>query len=161
MGRHELPPHNQGKVEPMASGRKQTQNPESIAAPLKGYYSNAVKVTAGPLLFISGQVSVGPDGQIVGAGDLRAQAEQVLENIGAILAANNVDFSDVVKVLVYVTDIRAFDELTESLSSYSRKSWMEPCGSHRGRNSSTRGEPTFDGFAQSAWTLPHRRNARL
>jgi reactive intermediate/imine deaminase len=97
----------------MANSRKQAQNPASVAAPLKGYYSNAVKVAAGPLLFISGQVSVAADGTIVGAGDLRAQAEQVLANIGAILAANDAGFDDVVKVLVYVTDIRAFDEITD------------------------------------------------
>ena len=70
-------------------------------------------VITGNLAFIAGQVAVAPDGAVVGPGDLRAQAEQVLRNIGVILAANGADFDDVVKVLVYVTDIRAFDEITD------------------------------------------------
>ena len=102
----------------MSNPRKQAQNPETVAAPLKGYYSNAVKVSAGPLLFISGQVAVDRQGELVGAGDMRAQAVQVLENIGAILAANEANFDDVVKVLVYVTDIRAFDEITDIRLKY-------------------------------------------
>ncbi len=102
----------------MANPRKQAQNPQSVAAPLKGYYSNAVKVSAGPLLFISGQVAVDPEGHTVGVGDLRAQAVQVLENIGAILAANDAKFDDVVKVLVYVTDIRAFDDIADIRLKY-------------------------------------------
>ena len=102
----------------MANPRKQAQNPDGVAPPLKSYYSNAVRVEAGPLLFIAGQVAVAPDGTIVGPGDLRAQAEQVLQNIGVILAANGADFDDVVKVLVYVTDIRAFDEITDIRLKY-------------------------------------------
>jgi len=42
----------------MANPRKIAQNPPAVAAPLKGYYSNAVKALAGPLLFIAGQVAI-------------------------------------------------------------------------------------------------------
>ena len=53
---------------------------------MKKYYSNAVRSDAGPLLWISGQVALDKNGKLVGEGDLRAQAVQVLENIQAILA---------------------------------------------------------------------------
>lgn len=43
----------------------------------------------------------------MGAGDLCAQATQVLENIRAILRANGAEMEDVVSVTVYVTDISA------------------------------------------------------
>jgi reactive intermediate/imine deaminase len=93
--------------------RKRISNPKQVAAPLKGHYSNAVRVSAGPLLFISGQVAIDKVGKVVGKGDLRAQAEQVLENIRLILKANRADMRDVVQVIVYVTDIRAFHDISD------------------------------------------------
>ena len=69
----------------MDDGRERAINPKEVAPPLKGHYSNSVKVTAGPLLFIAGQ-SIEAQCRCGGAGDLRAQATQVLENIRAIYA---------------------------------------------------------------------------
>jgi reactive intermediate/imine deaminase len=97
----------------MAEGRKRAVNPKEVAPPLKSHYSNSVRVTAGPLLFIAGQISIDAQGRLVGAGDLRAQATQVLENIRAILRANGADMEDVVNVTVYVTDIGAFHDIAD------------------------------------------------
>jgi reactive intermediate/imine deaminase len=93
--------------------RKRAINPTEVAPPLKGHYSNSVRVTAGPLLFIAGQISIDAQGRLVGQGDLRAQAVQVLENIRAILRANGADMEDVLNVTVYVTDIRAFHDISD------------------------------------------------
>jgi len=97
----------------MTSARKTAVNPEGVPKPLKPHYSNAVRVTAGPLLFIAGQVALDAEGRIVGKGDLRAQAVQVLENIRIILRAHAAEMADVVSVTVYVTDIRAFNEIAD------------------------------------------------
>jgi 2-iminobutanoate/2-iminopropanoate deaminase len=97
----------------MAEPRKRAVNPPEVAPPLKGHYSNSVRVEAGPLLFIAGQIALDKEGRLVGKGDLRAQAVQVLENIRAILRANGADMADVLKVTVYVTDIRAFHEIAD------------------------------------------------
>ena len=97
----------------MVEGRKRAINPAEVAPPLKGHYSNSVRVTAGPLLFIAGQIATDANGKLVGVGDLRAQAVQVLENIRAILRANGADMEDVVNVTVYVTDIRAFHDIAD------------------------------------------------
>jgi reactive intermediate/imine deaminase len=102
----------------MTNQRKIVSNPPTVAAPLKGYYSNAVRAQAGPLLFIAGQVAIDRQGKVVGKGDLRAQAVQALENIKAILAAHDATMDDVVKVTVYVTDMRAYDELTDIRLKY-------------------------------------------
>jgi reactive intermediate/imine deaminase len=102
----------------MAEARKRAINPKEVAPPLKGHYSNAVRVTAGPLLFIAGQISIDAQGRLVGAGDLRAQATQVLENIRAILRATGADMQDVVSVTVYVTDIRAFHDIADIRLKY-------------------------------------------
>ncbi len=100
------------------TNRKTAWNPPQVAAPLKGYYSNCVKVSGGPLLFIAGQVGLDRQGHLVGKGDMKAQATQALENIRAILEANGATMEDVVKVTLYVTGIRAYDELTEIRMKY-------------------------------------------
>ena len=102
----------------MTNRRKTALNPAGVAPPLKGYYSNAVRVDAGPLLFIAGQIAVDAQGKIVGVGDLRAQARQVLENIRTILRANGADTDDVVNVTVYVTDMRVFHDIADIRLEY-------------------------------------------
>ena len=102
----------------MANPRKTTLNPDVVAAPLKPYYSNCVRSDAGPLLWISGQVALDRDGNLIGKGDLRAQAVQVLENIEAILSASGATMEDIVKVTVYVTDIRAFNDIADIREKY-------------------------------------------
>ncbi len=102
----------------MAGSRKTAINPDAVAAPLKPYYSNCVRVESGPLLFVSGQVALDADGALVGEGDLRAQAVQVLDNIKAILADQGAAMADIVKVTVYVTDISAFDGIADIREQY-------------------------------------------
>lgn len=102
----------------MARARRRASNPKAVAPPLKGYYSNAVRVSSGPLLFVSGQIAVGKDGKIVGPGDLRAQAVQVFENIRLILKAHKADMKDIVQVTVYVTDMRAFHDIADIRMKY-------------------------------------------
>src|SRR5579862_2334076 len=74
-----------------SSGRKIALNPPGVAKPIRGYYSNSVRVAAGPLLFIAGQVALDAEGRVVGKGDVRAQTVQVLENMRAILGAHGAD----------------------------------------------------------------------
>ena len=102
----------------MSLKRKSPSNPPTVSAPLKPYYSNAIRSEAGPLLWISGQVAIDKDGKLVGQNDLRAQAVQVLENIKAILRANGAGMEDIVKVTVYVTDIRAFNDIADIRKNY-------------------------------------------
>jgi reactive intermediate/imine deaminase len=102
----------------MPNSRKTAINPGSVAAPLKPYYSNCVRSEAGPLLWISGQVALDRDGKLVGERNLRAQAVQVLENIKAILADSGAGMADIVKVTVYVTDIRAFNDIADIRERY-------------------------------------------
>ena len=95
-----------------STSRKTATNPPAVAAPIRGYYSNAVRVTAGPLLFVAGQVGVDRTGAVVGKDSAAAQAEQALKNIQDILAASDATMNDVVKVTVYVTDMKYLDEIT-------------------------------------------------
>jgi len=102
----------------MSEGRKLASNSVGVAKPIRGYYSNSVRVSAGPLLFISGQVALDPEGRIVGKGDVRAQTVQVLENIRTILRTHGAEMQDVVSVTVYVTDIGFLDRIADIRIQY-------------------------------------------
>jgi enamine deaminase RidA (YjgF/YER057c/UK114 family) len=63
-------------------------------------------IVAGDLVFVAGQISLDEDNRIVGVGDPAAQAEQCWHNIGRALAAADCRVTDVVKLVVYLKDIR-------------------------------------------------------
>jgi reactive intermediate/imine deaminase len=75
-------------------------------------------VNSGPLLFISGQIAVDGDGKVVGKGDVKKQAIHVLENIKTILQANNATLTDILKLTVFVTDMRYLADLTDIRNQY-------------------------------------------
>ena len=60
-------------------------NPPTMMKPAG--YSHVAKVTGGTLVYIAGQVSAGASGQLVGEGNLEAQAEQVFKNLKAAVEA--------------------------------------------------------------------------
>ena len=81
-----------------------------------GPYSQA-KVSGG-FVFTSGQIPVDPkSGEIVGS-DVTAQAEQVLANLGAVLAAAGSDFSRVVKATCFLASMDDFDAFNVIYSKY-------------------------------------------
>ena len=75
---------------------------EGLAEPIS-HFTDAVR--AGSLLFMSGVVAVDGDGNLVGGDDVVAQARQVFENLGRVLAAAGCGFEDVVKVTIFLTDV--------------------------------------------------------
>ena len=70
-------------------------------APL-GAYSVGMTANPGHLLYVAGQVGVDISGNLVGPGDAAAQTQQVLQNIGGVLAAAGAGFSNVVEFTTYV-----------------------------------------------------------
>jgi 2-iminobutanoate/2-iminopropanoate deaminase len=79
-----------------------------------GPYSQAVAVSAGRLLFCSGQIPLDPrTGEMIGAGDVRVQAERVLQNLGAVLEAGGASFASVVKTTIYLADLQDFGAVNE------------------------------------------------
>jgi 2-iminobutanoate/2-iminopropanoate deaminase len=82
-------------------------NPPDVWAPF-GAFSMAVIQGDGRIVHLKGQVALDRAGAVVGAGDMRAQTRQVLENIRAVLAAFGGTMADIVSLTHYVTDIGAF-----------------------------------------------------
>jgi reactive intermediate/imine deaminase len=93
-------------------------NPETVSKPIKPYFAHAVKCSGGNLLFISGQISRDAKGNLVGKGDIKAQTRQVLENIKAILASQGANMESIVKVTVFLTDLRNFEAVAEVRQEY-------------------------------------------
>lgn len=76
-----------------------------------GPYSQAV--VAGGFVFTAGQIALVPGtGELVGP-DVRAQAEQVMKNLEAVLHAAGSSFSRVVKTTIYLTDMGDFAAVNE------------------------------------------------
>ncbi len=81
-------------------------------------FSNGVQIESGPLLFVSGQLALDENRQLVGKGDIRAQTKQVLENIKKVLDAAGTDFAHVVRVSVFIKDMRNFRDLHDVRLQY-------------------------------------------
>jgi len=79
-------------------------------------YSQAVN--AGDFLFISGQVPIDPKTGKVVMGDITIQTKQTLENIKAILGAAGLSLKDVVKVTVFLKDVKDFKKMNETYGTY-------------------------------------------
>jgi enamine deaminase RidA (YjgF/YER057c/UK114 family) len=77
-------------------------NPEGLPPPTG--YSHVATITGGTLVFISGQVASDASGAIVGAGDFRAQVEQVFANLKRAAEGAGGKFHDIVKLNVFVVD---------------------------------------------------------
>ena len=69
-------------------------------------WTHVVTATGGKTAYVSGQVSVNERGEVVGKGDLRAQAVQTFENLKLALAAAGASFRDVVKTNLYVVGLK-------------------------------------------------------
>ena len=82
------------------------QHPAGLAQP-RGY-SHVVRAR-GTQVFISGQVAFDSEGRVVGAGDLRAQTEQVFSNLRLALEAAGARIEDIVKTTTYVVDYKPSD----------------------------------------------------
>ena len=81
-----------------------------------GPYSQAVKV--GGWVYVSGQIPIDPKTGEVVRGDFSAAVRRVLENLKAIVEAAGGGLEDVVRVMVYLTDIGKFGEFNKIYSEY-------------------------------------------
>jgi enamine deaminase RidA (YjgF/YER057c/UK114 family) len=89
-------------TESIRTGPTRIPTPEGVAPATQ--YSHVV-MGSGRLVAVSGRLPLDENGELVGAGDPAAQARQVFENLRRCLAAAGADFTDVVKLTYFVTDM--------------------------------------------------------
>lgn len=88
-----------------------------------GIFSAGVKVPAGRLIFVAGQVARNAAGETVGPGDIRAQTRQALEDVKAVLEAAGATMDDVAKVAVFVIDVSQLAAIHEVRAEYFRRDY--------------------------------------
>jgi len=91
--------------------------PANVPKPA-GDYSQGVKVKDGTWVVIAGQVAWDVQGNLVGKGDIRAQARQVFENLKNMLASAGATFKDVVKLGIFLKNLEDFAAFREIRSQY-------------------------------------------
>lgn len=83
-----------------------------------GSYSQAIEVGSGRMVFLSGQTPIDPaTGQLI-QGDVKAQTRRVMDNLRAVLESGGLDFSNVVRCGVFLTDMADFPAMNEVYGSY-------------------------------------------
>jgi len=89
----------------------------------KAMFPTAASVEGKRMIFLSGQLAWDRDGNTVGKGDMRAQFEQVGQNLKNGLEAAGASLDDVVKAVTYVTDMDAFFECVDIRQKYFGPGW--------------------------------------
>ena len=76
-----------------------------------GPYSQAVQM--GDFLFCSGQISIDPKTNEVFTGDIKNQTEMVMKNIEAVLGAAGLNYSNIIKTTIFLTNMNDFATVNE------------------------------------------------
>lgn len=88
---------------------------QNAPAPI-GPYNQAVLVNG--TLYISGQVCIDPQTGNLKNRDIQDETHQVMQNLKAILAEAGMNFSNVVKTTIFITDMNQFSEINEIYGKY-------------------------------------------
>lgn len=94
---------------------KKIVNTTAAPAPI-GPYSQAVQV--GNILFVSGQIAIHPETGNLDTSDIASETRQVLENVKAILAEAQMDFNNIVKTTIFLSDMALFASVNEVYGTY-------------------------------------------
>jgi 2-iminobutanoate/2-iminopropanoate deaminase len=91
----------------------------SLPAPMcRGAFSSGVEAPMGRTIYVSGQVSMNAEGDVVGEGDIKLQTQTVLEHMKTVVEEAGGGMDDIVKVTVFIRDMRLYDEIHEVRRMY-------------------------------------------
>ena len=94
-------------------------DPPNLRNVRKSVYHHYIRVdNPKSLIFLSGQLARDGDGKLVGAGDMAEQARQCIRNMRTVLEAAGGTLDDIVSIVVYTTDMRAFKEIVAAREEF-------------------------------------------
>jgi reactive intermediate/imine deaminase len=96
--------------------KKSTVQTNDAPQPI-GPYSQAIRVSGGDTVYLSGQIGLNPSTMQM-APEVEAQAQQVFSNLMAVAAASGGSLSDIVKLNVYLTDLSNFEKVNAIMASH-------------------------------------------
>ncbi len=91
-------------------------NPSTLSTPPG--YTHVVEVARGKTVYIAGQVALDSAGNLVGKGDLAAQAHQVFKNLKSALESVGATFSNVVKLTYFAVDMSQLQTIRDIRKEY-------------------------------------------
>lgn len=94
---------------------KKIINTSNAPAPI-GPYSQAV--LANGFLYVSGQIPINPATGELTIDSVKAETEQVMRNLNAVLIEAGFEFRDIVKTTIFLSDMSLFNEVNEVYSGY-------------------------------------------
>jgi len=100
---------------------REVVQPKSLNDP-RPRYSQGILTSGGRLLFIAGQTASDKDGNVVGEGDIEAQAHQVFKNLIAVLQEVGGSLDDLVMTTTYITDRKYREGYNRVRGEYYKKS---------------------------------------
>ncbi len=94
-------------------------DPRNLKNVRSNIYHHFIRVdNPSTLIFLSGQLSRDPEGNLVGPGDMAEQARQAIRNMQTVLEAAGGTLADIVSIVVYTTDIRQFKEIVAARTEF-------------------------------------------
>jgi reactive intermediate/imine deaminase len=98
--------------------KKEFISPQDMQQRPERPFSSGVKVETKTLVFLAGQTSRDMEGNTVGIGDIRAQTRQIMENIGKILRDAGATYDDIVKITMFLADLKDLPGALEVRSEF-------------------------------------------
>lgn len=85
----------------------------TLGKPTGSSYAAGISVPSGQLVFVSGIVALGADGNVIAPGDMGTQTRHVFDRMGDLLAEAGAGFEDVVKITTFVTDMSQYADFAK------------------------------------------------
>ena len=98
--------------------RKKIINTKNAPAPI-GPYNQAIRIDN--MLFVSGQVAINPKNNELIQSSISDETDQVMKNLSAILEEADMDFRNVVKTTIFLSNMSYFNEVNNIYGSYLKK----------------------------------------
>ena len=98
--------------------RRHVINPVGHYPPIRPYYSQAVRVDRGALLFTSAEAPFDAEGNLIGEGDAAVQMRQCLENLAVTVEAAGASLDDVISMDVLLTEVDDFERIAPVREEY-------------------------------------------